>query len=329
LFSDWLQAPLRCQSSNCQIAPTDRLHDVVIVGSGAAGYTAALYTARAQLDTVLIEGTSSGGALMSTTVVDNYPGVPEGTTGPDLIHQMRSQAARFGARMSGDDADTVALDEDVKIVAAGEKTWHARAVILAMGSAPRRLTIAGGAELWGRGVRATAKGAELGLRGQEVAVIGGGGAAMEEALFLAGIAGKVTIVHHRNDFRASAITTSRVRAHDKITVLTDTEATAVLGGRHVAGLRVQHVVTGRERELPVSAVVVAIGHAPRSELVTGLVDLDPSGYVLTRDDTTHTSLAGVFAAGDLVDRRYRQAVTAAASGCAAALDAERWLAQPD
>ncbi|ORA75261.1 thioredoxin reductase [Mycolicibacter kumamotonensis] len=305
-----------------------RIYDVVIVGSGAAGYTAAIYTARARLDTVLIEGTSRGGALMATSVVENYPGVPDPTTGPLLMEQMRVQAQRLGAHLQSQQVDAFTLDGDVKTVAAGQKIWHARTVILAMGSAPRGLgDVPGGQALRGRGITATAKSDGLVLRDHDVAVVGGGGAAMEEALFAAGMARNVTLIHRRNEFRSSAITIARIRAHHRITVLTDTEVTAVLGERRVTGLRLRELSTGAERELPVSAVVVAIGHVPRSELLTGRLDVDASGYVLTRDGTTHTSVDGVFAAGDLVDRRYRQAVTAAASGCAAALDAERWLAQ--
>ncbi|WP_236734244.1 NAD(P)/FAD-dependent oxidoreductase [Mycolicibacter kumamotonensis] len=287
-----------------------------------------MYTARARLDTVLIEGTSRGGALMATSVVENYPGVPDPTTGPLLMEQMRVQAQRLGAHLQSRQVDAFTLDGDVKTVAAGQKIWHARTVILAMGSAPRGLgDVPGGQALCGRGITATAKSDGLVLRDRDVAVVGGGGAAMEEALFAAGMARNVTLIHRRNEFRSSAITMARIRAHHRITVLTDTEVTAVLGERRVTGLRLRELSTGAERELPVSAVVVAIGHVPRSELLTGRLDVDASGYVLTRDGTTHTSVDGVFAAGDLVDRRYRQAVTAAASGCAAALDAERWLAQ--
>lgn len=308
-------------------APTVPAHDVVIVGSGVAGYTAALYAARAQLDTVVIEGTAPGGALMTTAVVENYPGAPEGTTGPNLVTQMRLQARRFGARLQGYHADALTLDRQLKAVSSGTKVWRSRAVILAMGSAPRRLAVPGGEALWNRGIRATAKDSGHRLRGQQVVVVGGGDAAMEEALFLAGIGSQVTVVHHRNKFRASSFTTARARAHDRVAMSTDTAVVAVLGDRRVDGVRVQHRISGSEWEIPASEVVVAIGDAPRSELLAGLVDLDPHGYVRTRCGFTQTSIDGVFAAGDLIDRRYRQAVTAAASGCAAALDAERWLAR--
>lgn len=304
-----------------------RIHDVVIVGSGPAGYTAGIYAARAQLDTVLIEGTSRGGALMTTTVVENYPGFREGTSGPLLVQDMCAQAKRFGAQLRPDDVDDFRLDGDVKTVAAAGRVWRSRAVILAMGSAPRALGIPGEKRLWGRGVSTTAKDAGLMLRGKDVAVVGGGDAAMEEALFLTGIAHSITIIHHRDTFRASPLTTARVRAHDKVTVLTNTSVLAVQGRRWVTGLRLRQHVDGAERDLPVSAVIVAIGHGPRSELLVGIVDLDPHGYVLTREGTSRTSVDGVFAAGDLVDRRYRQAITAAASGCASSLDAERWLAK--
>lgn len=304
-----------------------RIHDVVIVGSGPAGYTAGIYAARAQLDTVLIEGTSRGGALMTTTVVENYPGFREGTSGPLLVQDMCAQAKRFGAQLRPDDVDDFRLDGGVKTVAAAGKIWRSRAVILAMGSAPRALGIPGEKRLWGRGVSTTAKDAGLMLRGKDVAVVGGGDAAMEEALFLTGIAHSITIIHHRDTFRASPLTTARVRAHDKVTVQTNTSVLAVQGRRWVTGLRLRQHVDGAERDLPVSAVIVAIGHGPRSELLGGIVDLDPHGYVLTREGTSRTSVDGVFAAGDLVDRRYRQAITAAASGCASSLDAERWLAK--
>lgn len=304
-----------------------RIHDVVIVGSGPAGYTAGIYAARAQLDTVLIEGTSRGGALMTTTVVENYPGFREGTSGPLLVGDMCAQAKRFGAQLHPDDVDDFRLDGDVKTVAAAGKVWRSRAVILAMGSAPRALGIPGEKRLRGRGVSTTAKGAGLMLRDKDVAVVGGGDAAMEEALFLTGIARSITIVHHRDTFRASPLTTARVHAHDKVTVLTNTSVLAVRGRRSVTGLRLRQHVGGAERDLPVSAVIVAVGHGPRSELLVGIVDLDPHGYVLTREGTSHTSVDGVFAAGDLVDRRYRQGITAAASGCACSLDAERWLAK--
>lgn len=304
-----------------------RIHDVVIVGSGPAGYTAGIYAARAQLDTVLIEGTSRGGALMTTTAVENYPGFREGTSGPLLVQDMCAQAKRFGAQLHPDDVDDFRLDGDVKTVAAAGKVWRSRAVILAMGSAPRALGIPGEKRLRGRGVSTTAKDAGLLLRDKDVAVVGGGDAAMEEALFLTGIARSITIIHHRDTFRASPLTTARVSAHDKVTVLTNTSVLAVHGRRWVTGLRLRQRVDGAERDLPVSAVIVTVGQAPRSELLVGIVDLDPHGYVLTRDGTSRTSLDGVFAAGDLVDRRYRQAITAAASGCVSSLDAERWLAR--
>lgn len=304
-----------------------RVHDIIIVGSGPAGCTAAIYAARAQLDTVLIEGTSRGGSLMTTTVVENYPGFADGTSGPLLVQDMGAQAERFGARRHPDDVDCFRLDGDVKTVTAAVNVWHSRAVILAMGSAARTLGVPGEKRLQGRGVSTTAKGEGFSLRDKDVAVIGGGDAAMEEALFLTEIACSVTIIHHRDTFRSSAITTARVRAHDKITVLTNTSVIAVRGQRRVTGLRLRQHINGVERELPVSAVIVAVGHGPRSELLAGLLDLDPNGYVLTRGGISHTSVDGVFAAGDLVDRRYRQAITAAASGCSAALDAERWLVE--
>ena len=254
-----------------------RVHDVIIVGSSPAGYTAAIYAARAQLDAMLIEGTSRGGALMTTTVVENYPGFSEGTTGPLLVQDMRAQAERFGAHLHIGDVDTFGLDGDVKTVAAAANVWHSHAVILAMGSAPRGLGVPGEKRWQGRGISTTAKGEGSLLRDKDVAVVGGGDAAMEEALFLVGIARSITIIHHRNTFRSSAITTARVRAHDKITVLTNMAVTAVRGKRRVAGLRLRQRITGAERDLPVSAVIVAVGHGPRSELLLGRLDLDPHG----------------------------------------------------
>lgn len=320
------QCRSRCRPASLESEPVPaRVRDIVIVGSGPAGYTAAIYAARAQLDTVLIEGTSRGGALMTTEVVENYPGFSELITGPRLVREMCAQAERFGAHLQIGDVDAFRLDGDVKTVAAAAKVWHSHAVILAMGSAPRGLGVPGEKRLQGRGISTTAKGEWFLLCDEDVAVVGGGDAAIEEALFLIGIARSVTIIHHRNAFRSSPLTTGRVCAHEKVTVLTNTAVIAVRGRRRVTGLRLRQRTTGAERDLRVSAVIVAVGQGPHSELLVGLLDLDPHGYVVTRDGTSHTSVDGVFAAGDLVDRRYRQAITAAASGCAASLDAERWL----
>jgi thioredoxin reductase (NADPH) len=312
------------------MSATPTIHDVIVVGSGPAGYTAAIYTARAQLKPLVFEGTTFGGALMTTTEVENYPGFRSGITGPELMEEMREQALRFGADLRMEDVEAVSLDGPIKevVTADGEK-HRARAVILAMGAAARYLGVPGEQELLGRGVSACATCDGFFFKDQDIAVIGGGDSAMEEATFLTRFARSVTLVHRREEFRASRIMLARARDNDKITFLTNTAVVAVEGETSVTGLRVRDVVTGEESKLPVTGVFVAIGHDPRSELVRGAVDLDPDGYVLVRGQTTATSLEGVFAAGDLVDRTYRQAITAAGMGCSAAIDAERWLAEAD
>ena len=312
------------------MSATPTVHDVIVVGSGPAGYTAAIYTARAQLKPLVFEGTTFGGALMTTTEVENYPGFRSGITGPELMDEMREQALRFGADLRMDDVEAVSLDGPIKevVTADGEK-HRARAVILAMGAAARYLGVPGEQELLGRGVSACATCDGFFFKDQDIAVIGGGDSAMEEATFLTRFARSVTLVHRREEFRASKIMLERARDNDKITFLTNTAVVAVEGETSVTGLRVRDIVTGEESKLPVTGIFVAIGHDPRSELVRGAVDLDPDGYVLVRGQTTATSLEGVFAAGDLVDHTYRQAITAAGMGCSAAIDAERWLAEAD
>ena len=308
------------------MSPT--VHDVIIIGSGPAGYTAAIYAARAQLKPLVFEGSSFGGALMTTTEVENFPGFREGIMGPDLMEQMREQALRFGADLQIEDVESVSLAGPVKeVVTAGGETHLARAVILAMGAASRYLGVPGEQELLGRGVSSCATCDGFFFKGQDIAVIGGGDSAMEEATFLTRFARTVTLVHRRGEFRASRIMLDRARANDKITFLTDTAVEAVEGDTSVTGLRVRNVLTGEQSTLDVTGVFVAIGHDPRSGLVRDAVEVDGEGYVLTRGSGTETSLTGVFAAGDLVDRTYRQAITAAGSGCAAAIDAERWLAE--
>ncbi|OJZ64767.1 thioredoxin-disulfide reductase [Mycobacterium paraffinicum] len=305
----------------------DTVHDVIIIGSGPAGYTAALYTARAQLAPLVFEGTSFGGALMTTTEVENFPGFRDGITGPELMDQMREQALRFGANLRMEDVESVSLDGPVKSVTTAEgETFRARAVILAMGAAARYLGVPGEQELLGRGVSSCATCDGFFFKDQDIAVIGGGDSAMEEATFLTRFARSVTLVHRRDEFRASRIMLERARDNDKITILTNKAVLAVEGDQTVTGLRLRDTVTGEESTLPVTGVFVAIGHDPRSELVRDVLDTDPDGYVLVKGHTTATSIDGVFAAGDLVDRTYRQAVTAAGSGCSAAIDAERWLA---
>ena len=304
-------------------------HDVIVIGSGPAGYTAAIYTARAELRPLVFEGTSFGGALMTTTEVENYPGFRSGIMGPELMDEMREQALRFGADLQMEDVESVSLDGPVKeVVTAGGETHRARAVILAMGAAARYLGVPGEQELLGRGVSACATCDGFFFKDQDIAVIGGGDSAMEEATFLTRFARSVTLIHRRDEFRASKIMLERARSDEKITFLTNTTVVAVEGDTTVTGLKVRNVLTGEESTLPVTGVFVAIGHDPRSELVRESVEVDADGYVLVRDRSTATSLPGVFAAGDLVDRTYRQAITAAGSGCAAAIDAERWLAHP-
>lgn len=303
------------------------IHDVIIIGSGPAGYTAAIYTARAELNPLVFEGTSFGGALMTTTEVENYPGFRGGIQGPDLMEEMREQALRFGADLQMDDVESVSLTGPVKeVVTAGGETHRARAVILAMGAAARYLGVPGEQELLGRGVSACATCDGFFFKEQDIAVIGGGDSAMEEATFLTKFARSVTIVHRREEFRASKIMLERARANDKIRFLTNTTVVAVEGESTVTGLRVRNALTGQGSTLAVTGVFIAVGHDPRSELVRGAVELDAEGYVEVRGRTTATSVEGVFAAGDLVDHSYRQAITAAGSGCAAAMDAERWLA---
>ncbi len=305
----------------------DDVREVIIIGSGPAGYTAAIYTARANLRPLVIEGVQSGGALMNTTDVENFSGFPDGIKGPDLMDSIRKQAERFGAQLVTDDATAVELRGDVKTVHVSDVTYRARTVILATGSAYRALDVPGEKELVGHGVSSCATCDGFFFRDQHIAVVGGGDSAMEEATFLTRFAESVTIVHRRDAFRASRIMADRALANPKIRVEWNTVVTEVLGadGR-VSGLRTRDVVSGVDRTLDVTGVFVAIGHIPRSELFADQVDVDEAGYVMVDTPSTRTSLPGVFAAGDLVDHVYRQAITAAGTGCAAALDAERYLA---
>ncbi|NVN49398.1 thioredoxin-disulfide reductase [Mycolicibacterium hippocampi] len=302
------------------------VHDVIVIGSGPAGYTAAVYAARAQLEPLVFEGTQFGGALMTTTEVENYPGFRDGITGPELMDQMREQALRFGADLRMEDVDSVDLSGPVKTVTVGDEVHHARAVILAMGAAARHLGVPGEAEMLGMGVSTCATCDGFFFRDQDIAVVGGGDSAMEEATFLTRFARSVTLIHRREEFRASKIMLERAQTNEKIRFLTNTDVTSIVGDPKVTGIRLRNSVTGEESELAVTGVFVAIGHDPRSELVRGQVDLDDAGYVTVQGRTTYTSVEGVFAAGDLVDHTYRQAITAAGSGCAASIDAERWLA---
>jgi thioredoxin reductase (NADPH) len=308
---------------------SETVHDVIIIGSGPAGYTAAVYAARAQLKPLVFEGTQFGGALMTTTEVENYPGFREGITGPELMDQMREQALRFGADLRMEDVDAVDLTGPVKTVTVGDETHQARSVILAMGAAARHLGVPGEEALTGMGVSTCATCDGFFFRDEDIVVVGGGDSAMEEATFLTRFARSVTLIHRRDEFRASKIMLERARANEKITFLTNTEITEIEGSPKVTGVRLRDTVTGEESKLAVTGVFVAIGHDPRSELVRGQIDLDDEGYVLTVGRTTATSIDGVFAAGDLVDHTCRQAITAAGSGCSAAIDTERWLADND
>ena len=303
------------------------VRNLIIIGSGPAGYTAAVYAARADLRPLVLEGVQSGGALMTTTEVENFPGFPDGILGPDLMDQLRKQAERFGAELLTEDATRVELTGPVKEVYVGDTVYRARAVILATGSAWRPLGVPGEQELLGHGVSSCATCDGFFFRDQHIAVVGGGDSAMEEATFLTKFADTVTIIHRRDRFRASKIMADRALANPKISVAWNTVVEEILGtGGSVSGVRVRDVRTGEPRVLDVTGVFVAIGHDPRSELVAGQVELDENGYVRAGLPSTRTNLPGVFAAGDLVDHTYRQAVTAAGTGCAAALDAERYLA---
>ena len=304
------------------------VHELIIIGSGPAGYTAAIYAARAALEPIVFEGAlDSGGALMNTTEVENFPGFPDGVMGPDLMGQMRSQAERFGAQLITDDAEAVDLTGEVKKVTdSAGKVWEAKAVILAMGSGYRKLGVDGEERLSGRGVSwcATCDGAFF--RDKPIAVIGGGDSAVEEATFLTRFASRVTLVHRRDELRASKAMASRAEKDPKLDFAWNSVVESVNGDARVESVTLRDTVTGETRRLEVSGVFVAIGHDPRSALVKGQVELDEAGYVKVVAGSQATNLQGVFACGDLVDHTYRQAITAAGSGCQAALDAERWLA---
>ena len=311
-------------------AVVTEVRDVIIIGSGPAGYTAALYAARARLNPLLFEGSvTSGGALMNTTDVENFPGFPDGVLGPDLMDSLRKQAERFGAELVTDDVTEVDLSATPKVVKAGSDTFLTRSVIVATGSSYRELGIPGEKRLSGHGVSWCATCDGFFFRDQDIAVVGGGDSALEEATFLTRFARSVTVVHRRDALRASAIMQDRARANPKIRFAWDSVVTEVVGEDRVAGIKLQNTKTGEESFLEVSGIFVAIGHDPRSELFTGQLEMDDEGYLIVDQPSTRTKIPGVFAAGDVVDHTYRQAVTAAGSGCAAALDAERWLADQD
>jgi thioredoxin reductase (NADPH) len=306
-----------------------KVRNVIIIGSGPAGYTAAIYAARARLEPLVLEGSVSwGGALMNTTDVENYPGFRDAIMGPALMDEMRAQAERFGAEIVTDDAEAVELTGgDIKIVRDGSGTeYQTRTVILAMGSRYRELGLPNEKRLSGHGVSWCATCDGFFFRDQDIAVVGGGDSAMEEATFLTRFARKVYVIHRRNELRASKVMQERAFANEKIEFVWNAEVVDILGEDKVSGLTLRDTVDGAERNLAVSGLFVAIGHDPRSELVAGQVHRDENGYVLVDHPTTRTNLIGVFAAGDLVDHIYRQAVTAAGTGCQAALDAERFLA---
>ena len=303
------------------------VREVIIIGSGPAGYTAALYAARARLSPLVLEGSvTAGGALMNTTDVENFPGFPDGVLGPDLMDSFRKQAERFGAELIADDAIEVDLAASPKVVRTADETYLARAVIVATGSSYRELGVPGEKRLSGHGVSWCATCDGFFFREQDIAVIGGGDSAMEEATFLTRFGKTVTVVHRRDSLRASKIMQDRALADPKIRFAWNNEVVEMLGEDRVTGLRLRDARSGDERVLPVTGVFVAIGHDPRSELFKGQLSTDADGYLLVDQPSTRTEIPGVFAAGDVVDRHYRQAVTAAGTGCAAALDAERWLA---
>jgi thioredoxin reductase (NADPH) len=303
------------------------VRDVIIIGSGPSGYTAALYAARAKLHPLLFEGSvTSGGALMNTTEVENFPGFADGVLGPELMDSIRKQAERFGAELVPEDVTEVDLKATPKVVRVGTDEYLARTVIIATGSRYRELDAPGEKRLSGHGVSWCATCDGFFFRESDIAVIGGGDSALEEATFLTRFATSVTIVHRRDSLRASKIMQDRAFANPKIKIAWDSEVAEVLGEDRVSGLLLRNVRTGEESVLPVTGMFVAIGHDPRTELFAGQLPLDPAGYLLVEHPTTRTAIDGVFAAGDVVDHIYRQAVTAAGTGCAAALDAERWLA---
>jgi thioredoxin reductase (NADPH) len=303
------------------------VRDVIIIGSGPAGYTAALYAARGRLKPLLFEGSvTAGGALMNTTDVENFPGFPDGILGPELMDNIRKQAERFGATLLPEDVTEVDLRANPKVIKAGEDTYLARTVIVATGSRYRELDVAGEKRLSGHGVSWCATCDGFFFRDTDIAVVGGGDSAMEEATFLTRFARSVTIVHRRDTLRASKIMQHRAMTNPKIKFAWDSEVAEVLGDDRVSGLKLRNLKTGEESVLPVTGMFIAIGHDPRSELFAGQLPMNDEGYLLVDHPTSNTEIDGVFAAGDVVDHIYRQAVTAAGTGCAAALDAERWLA---
>ncbi len=304
--------------------------NVIIIGSGPSGYTAAVYAARAALEPLVFEGSvTAGGALMNTTEVENFPGFRDGIMGPALMDEMRAQAERFGAELVSDDVVEVDLTGDVKVVKTATDTYTARSVVLATGSGYRKLGLPREEELSGRGVSWCATCDGFFFREQAIAVVGGGDSAIEEATFLTRFASKVYLIHRRDELRASKIMQERAFADPKLEMVWNSEVAAINGADKLESVVLRDTTTGEERQLDVTGLFIAIGHDPRSELLAGQVDLDDEGYVLVDHPSTATNVQGVFAAGDLVDHQYRQAITAAGTGCAAALDAERYVAALD
>ncbi len=305
----------------------DDVRNVIIIGSGPSGYTAAIYTARADLKPLVFEGSQYGGALMTTTEVENFPGFVDGIDGPELMETLRGQAKRFGAELVPDDVTAVDLGATPKTVTVGDKVYRAKSVIITTGSKYRYLGLPDEERLLGRGVSACATCDGFFFRDMDIAVVGGGDSAMEEATFLTRFAKSVTIIHRRDEFRASRIMLDRARANEKIKWELNKEVLAVEGQDKVSGVLLKDNVTGEESRIALGGLFIAIGHDPRSELFTGQLDLDPAGYIQVDQPSTRTKIDGVFAAGDVVDHTYRQAITAAGTGCQAAIDAERWLTE--
>ena len=302
----------------------EKPRDVVIIGSGPAGLTAAVYTARASLEPLMIEGVEAGGQLMLTTEVENYPGFIDGIMGPELMERMRKQAGRFGTEFLTDNVTSVDFSSAPFEIRTGDQVVHARSVIISTGASARMLGVAGEKELLGHGVSTCATCDGFFFRDQELLIVGGGDSAMEEAIFLTKFASKVTVVHRRDSLRASKIMQDRAFNHPKIDFVWDSVLTEIFGNGKVAGARIKNVRTGEESELAAGGVFVAIGHTPNSKLFEGQLELS-AGYIVTKREGTETSVPGVFASGDVVDFRYRQAITAAGMGCMAAIDAERYL----